>query len=907
MEFDKGRAPGGEALALSSAQLGIWFAQKLDPGSAAYNIGEFIEIDGPVVLPLFERALRQVVSEAQSLRLQFSEQAGEPRQFIGEPTAWSLPIIDLSAESDARATAETWMKADLARPIDPMVGPLFGFALFKASATRFFWYARYHHIVLDGFGMWLVARRVAEVYTALCAGEPSQGDAFGSLSDLLNEDVAYRASGQLDEDRHYWREALAARPEPGSLTLSSRPSSKPGNFLRATAYVPSSCEIALRTLAARSRTTLARVMTAATAMFLHRLSGADDAVIGVPVAARSADSRRIPGMVSNVLPLRLALQPGMTVADVLDQTSQRIRSDLQHQRYQLADLRHDVGGEVDGRTLFGVSINVMPFDYGFRFAGHGGTASNLSLGPVEDLNISVYDRADGAPLRVDFDINPALHTAADLESYRQRFLRLLEAIADADRPIGNLSILDSAERDTILRVWNDTAQALSALTFPELFAAQVARTPDAVAVVFEDRTLSYAALDAQANRLAHHLQSLGVGPETVVGLCVERSPETVIGLLGILKAGGAYLPIDAGYPRERLEFMLADAGVAVLVTQSALVDRIPVSASSRIVRLDADASAIERWPATAPRLDLDPRHPAYVIYTSGSTGAPKAVVVQHASLTNKMLALGQDFEVNERFRAALLISSAFDPSIEQALLPFMGGGATVVVSDAVRESPVQFWQQVKCDGVTFISCVPSFFESVLRDAPDTASLDHLALGGEAFTGEFRNEISRHLKVARITNLYGPTEATIDAVSHRVVGDEIGSVIPIGHPMANYRIYVLDGGLEPVPAGVVGELYIAGVGLARGYLNRASLTAERFVADPNGSSHGSAGSRMYRTGDLARWRADGVLEFLGRADAQVKLRGFRIEPGEIEAALTAQAGRVAGRRDRAAGWIGRASG
>ena len=587
-----------------------------------------------------------------------------------------------------------------------------------------------------------------------------------------------------------------------------------------------------------------------------------------------------------MLPLRLALQPGMTVADVVDQTSQRIRSDLQHQRYQLADLRHDVGGEIDGRTLFGVSINVMPFDYGFRFAGHRATASNLSLGPVEDLNISVYDRTDGALLRVDFDINPALHAAADLESYRARFLRLLEAIADADRPIGNLFILEATERDTILRVWNDTARAPSSLTFPELFAAQVARTPDAVAVVFEDRTLSYAALDADANRLAHHLQSLGVGPETVVGLCVERSPETVIGLLGILKAGGAYLPIDAGYPRDRLEFMLADAGVSVLVTQSALVDRIPVSSACRIVRLDADASAIARQPATAPPLDLDPRHPAYVIYTSGSTGAPKAVVVEHASLTNKMLALGQDFEVNERFRAALLISSAFDPSIEQALLPFMGGGATVVVSDAVRESPVRFWQQVKRDGVTFISCVPSFFESVLRDAPETASLDHLALGGEAFTGEFRNEISRHLNVARITNLYGPTEATIDAVSHRVVGDEVGSVIPIGHPMANYRIYVLDGGLEPVPAGVVGELYIAGVGLARGYLNRASLTAERFVADPNG---GTAGSRMYRTGDLARWRSDGVLEFLGRADAQVKLRGFRIEPGEIEAALAAQSG------------------
>ena len=846
---DQERTQSGGALALSSAQLGIWFAQKLNPSSSAYNIGEYIAIEGPIVLPLFERALRQVVAEAQSLRLQFSEQAGEPAQIVGEPTVWSLPIIDVSAEPDALSAATTWMKADLAQPIDPVRGPLFGFALFKASATRFFWYARYHHIVLDGFGMWLIARRVAEVYSALCAGESSQGDAFGSLSALLNEDVAYRASGQLDEDRHYWRGALAARPEPGSLTFSSRPSSKPGRFLRATAYVPRSCEVALRALAVRSRTTLARVMTAATAVFLHRLSGTDDVVIGVPVAARSAGSRRIPGMASNVLPLRLTLQPGMTVADVVYQTSQRLRSDLQHQRYQLADLRHDVGGEIDGRSLFGVSINVMPFDYEFRFAGHRATASNLSLGPVEDLNISVYDRTDGALLRVDFDINPALHAAADLESYRARFVRLLEAIADADRPIGNLFILEATERDTILRVWNDTARAPSSLTFPELFAAQVARTPDAVAVVFEDRTLTYAALDADANRLAHHLQSLGVGPETVVGLCVERSPETVIGLLGILKAGGAYLPIDAGYPRDRLEFMLADAGVSVLVTQSALVDRIPVSSACRIVRLDADASVIARQPTTAPPLDIDPRHPAYVIYTSGSTGAPKAVVVEHASLTNKMLALGQDFEVNERFRAALLISSAFDPSIEQALLPFMGGGATVVVSDAVRESPVRFWQQVKRDGVTFISCVPSFFESVLRDAPATASLDHLALGGEAFTGEFRNEISRHLNVARITNLYGPTEATIDAVSHRVVGDEVGSVIPIGHPMANYRIYVLDGGLEPVPAGVVGELYIAGVGLARGYLNRASLTAERFVADPHGArpAAGCTGPGTWRGG------------------------------------------------------------
>ena len=701
----KESVPSGGALSLSSAQLGIWFAQKLNPSSAAYNIGEYIEVDGPLVLPLFERALRQVVSEAESLRLRFSEQAGEPTQFVGEPTAWSLPIIDVSSETDARAAAETWMKADLARPVDLLEGALFGFALFKASAERFFWYARYHHIVLDGFGMWVVARRVAAVYSGLCAGQAAEDGAFGSLAALLDEDADYLGSAQFTSDRQSWGDALASRPEPGSLTFSDRPSAYSASFLRETAYLPSSCEQALRALATRSRTNLARVMTAATALFLNRLTGTDDAVIGLPVASRGEATRCIPGMASNVLPLRVSLQPSMAVSELLAQTSRQIRAGLEHQRYQLANIRRDTG-DIDARALFGLSINVMPFDYGFGFAGHRATAHNLSLGPVQDLNISVYDRSDGKPLRIDFDINPSLHNGSDLAVYRQRFLRLLAELeeAEADRPVGDFTILEPAERNTILRLWNDTARTNAQTTIPALFSEQAARTPHAAAVIFEGRRLTYAELDARANRLAHHLKNQGVKPETVVGLCAKRSPEMLIGLLGILKAGGAYLPLDADYPRDRLEFMLADAGVAFLVSSPELIDRLPVSAGIHVVRFNDDA--IAREPAAAPALDLDPRHPAYVIYTSGSTGAPKAVVIEHASLTNKMLALHRDFDVDERFRAALLISSAFDPSIEQALLPLMGGGAVVVISDAVRESPLQFWEQVQRDGVTFISCVP---------------------------------------------------------------------------------------------------------------------------------------------------------------------------------------------------------
>ena len=458
------------------------------------------------------------------------------------------------------------------------------------------------------------------------------------------------------------------------------------------------------------------------------------------------------------------------------------------------------------------------------------------------------------------------------------------AAAPPERTIGSLDTLAPAERHTILREWNDTARAIPATTLPELFAAQVAKTPDAIAALFEDESVSYRELDARSSQLAHHLRALGVGPEVVVGLCVERSLPMLVGLLGILKAGGAYLPLDSGYPRERLAFVLDDAQVPVLVTQAALRVQLPAR-GTRVVCLDADAAAIARRPTAAPQSGLTPRNAAYVIYTSGSTGTPKGVVVDHASLTNKVLTLGADFGAGPCLRVALLSSPAFDPSIEQVTLPLVHGASIVIISDAVRESPQQFWNYVARTQVALLNCTPSLFENLMSSAPDRSSLRHLVLGGEPFTIELQQRISKQLNVANITNLYGPTETTIDATAFTVAGDQPGPYIPIGRPLANYRVYVLDAELEPVPAGVSGELYIAGAGLARGYLGRAGLTAERFVADP----FGPPGSRMYRTGDLARWRTDGVLDFFGRADAQVKLRGFRIEPGEIEAALVRHGG------------------
>jgi amino acid adenylation domain-containing protein len=500
-----------------------------------------------------------------------------------------------------------------------------------------------------------------------------------------------------------------------------------------------------------------------------------------------------------------------------------------------------------------------------------------------------------------------------VEAIGRRLIRLLEAaVADAGQPLGHLSILDVAERDTILRSWNDTAQPVPAETLPALFAAQALRTPDAVAVVFEDRTLTYAALDAHANRLAHRLRDLGVGPDVLVGVCAERSLELVVGLLAVLKAGGAYVPLDPEYPAGRLTDMVSDAALRVVLLQGAAIEALPLHDGVTGILLELDDLSGEKLsPRTsassssavtsmsAPALDdLHADHLAYMIYTSGSTGKPKGAANTHAGLHNRLAWMQDAYGLTGDDVVLQKTPFSFDVSVWEFFWPLIVGARLVVAAPGAHRDPARLVETIRRERVTTLHFVPSmlqaFIEHVAVEETQTehvqawASLRRVICSGEALPAELRDRVGKYLPQVQLENLYGPTEASIDVTRWACAGDQSAEV-PIGRPIWNTQAYVLDGGLEPVPAGVVGELYIAGAGLARGYLNRASLTAERFVADPYGSSHGSAGVRMYRTGDLARWRADGVLEFLGRADAQVKLRGFRIEPGEIEAALTARPG------------------
>jgi amino acid adenylation domain-containing protein len=536
-----------------------------------------------------------------------------------------------------------------------------------------------------------------------------------------------------------------------------------------------------------------------------------------------------------------------------------------------------------------------------------------------DLALSIGERrgADGAPAGLFGTLEYAsdLFDRSSVEVLASRLVRLLAAaVAAPDLALSRLDLLDAAERGRIVEEWNATARAVPARSVVELFAAQAQATPDAVAVVCGERRLSYAALEAHSNQLAHHLRSLGVGAETVVGLLLDRSLELVIGLIGILKAGGAYLPLDPSYPAERLSFMLGDAGCAVLLSEQGVAGQLRLpdgAAAPRLVRLDADWSAIALSPSTAPKLAIAPAQAAYVIYTSGSTGTPKGVVVRHDALSNFLLAMREEVPLAAADRLLAVTTVGFDIAALELYLPLISGSSVALAPTETVRDAAALLQLVAKSGATVLQATPTLWQALLGQLDEVAGAAgepatggpadqagavlaglRMLVGGEALSGALARTMTS--RGGAVCNLYGPTETTIwsaamplAAVGSDAAIEEEDSLAspPIGRPVWNTRVYVLDGGLGVVPAGVAGELYIAGAGVARGYLGRAALTAERFVADP----FGGAGERMYRTGDLARWRPDGVLEFLGRADAQVKLRGFRIEPGEIEAALCAQAG------------------
>jgi nonribosomal peptide synthetase DhbF len=857
---------------LTIAQRDIWIAQLLDPVSDFLTACLCLEYFGAVDITFLEQALRQTVNENDGQHLNFVGTNDGPRQYFRSVTNFDIPLLDFTNEKDPRDAAMAWMLSDRTKAFDLSNGLLIRYAIIKIAPERLFLYGVNHHLITDWFSSSLFVRRVSQLYDALVERKEAPRPDSVSFLKLVEDETAYLGSRRHARDRDYWRDHLANRPD--IATLSNRSPHWPGAAIKSEVIIPGSIVERLERLGTAHGASLSAVIMAAVAIYQARITGVSDLILGMPVSGRTSPMmRRVVGLATNVVPLRLVVDLNGTIGTLLKQVGRRVRDALRHQRYPASELRADLGLTPDHPALYGTLVNSRPADGDLNFAGGAIRKHDLTEGRIEDFMVATRMGGPGADMRLDFSANGRHYDKTDIEAHRRRFVRLVEQIATAyGQPDQSLYLLEilSAEERRVLSDFADGGLVAPPKPFPALFEAQAAASPDAQALIFGGEQLTYGALNRRANRLAHRLIREGIGPEDLVGVSAVRSSAMIVGLLAILKAGAAYLPLDPAYPEGRLAFMLADAKPSLILTEAGV--SLPGGPRLLVISEAEETKSLEHNPTDRDRrAPLRVDHPAYVIYTSGSTGTPKGVVVTHRGIAALSEAQTNQLSLSPKARVLQFASLSFDASVWEIVMAFASGAALVLLA------PETLGTGLVEHSISHALLSPTVLATLRPD--QNLPLDCLIVGGEACPPPLAEIWSQG---RRMINAYGPTETTVCATMSAPLN---GRETPIGSPIAGSRVYILDNGLEPVPIGVTGELYIAGAGLARGYLNRPALTAERFVADP----YGSPGGRMYRTGDLGRWRADGQIEYLGRADQQLKIRGFRVEPGEIENAITAETG------------------
>ena len=877
---------------LSFAQQRLWFLNQLEPESSAYNTAIALRLDGALNLGALSLALDAIVERHEVLRTTYAVQEGsDPIQWIGRPQVVEVPTVDLSdcpqSEVDGRVQR---MVAELTeRPFELSRDLMLRARLLRLTLEQHVLVVVIHHIASDGWSCGILWRELAAYYSAF-----SQGNSV-SLPELPIQYADYAVwqrewlSGEvLASHLDYWKRQLQDLPTLQLPTDRPRPAGQSYRGSQQAFKLSGELTQELKKLSRQEGATLFMTLLAAFQTLLSRYSGQEDICIGSPIANRKyVEIEGLIGFFVNTLVLRSDLSGKPTFRELLSKVKWAALQSYAHQDLPFEKLVEELQPErnLGMSPLFQVMLALQ------NYPRNDFAAPGLAVSPMElrhntakfDLSLVLTETADGFEGRLEYSTD--LFDPTTVTRMIFHFQTLLEGIvANPDQLISELPILTEPERHLLLLEWNDTKRDYPTdKCIHQLLEEQVERKPEAVAVVFEGQKLTYREMNNRANQLAHYLQKLGVGPEMLVGICMERSIEMVVGLLGILKAGGSYIPLDPTYPKQRLGFMLDDSQVSVLLTQQQLLDRLPEH-GVQIVCMEKDREQIAQESKSNPVIQLTCQTLAFVLYTSGTTGTPKGVMINHRSLVNYLYWFNESPIAQSVQSLPVISRPTVDAILKQLFAPLLRGAQVWILPDEVVTQPAALLEALTTRTMVGLNCVPSLWRAVLDDlnperaSAATKSLSALLLGGEQLDRHLVDRTFAAMPDIEIWNLYGPTEATANACTGMITPCR---ALTIGRPIANTQLYVLDCNLQPVPIGVPGELHIGGDGLARGYLNRPELTREKFIANPFSAD---PASRLYKTGDLVRYLPDGNIEFLGRSDYQVKIRGFRIESGEVEAVL-----------------------
>ena len=878
-------------LPLSFAQQRLWFVQQLSPDNDSYNMLEALRLDGALNIVALEQSLNELVRRHEILRTTFPTVDGKPIQKIAPATTLNLSIHDLQGLSADEQTAQIRQIAEsqASAPFNLAFGPLVQFTLLQLSLKEYVLLLKMHHIIYDGWSLNIFFGELSQLYAAFTQGLPNSLPELSiQYADFAFWQRQWLTGEVLERQVNYWQKQLAGVPPVVELP-TDKPRPPIQTFQGAAKSIVLDRELTqrLQHLSQQSDATLFMTLLAAFLVLISRYTGQPDIIVGSPIANRNSPQiEQLMGFFANTLALRGNLSNNPSFAEFLAQVRQTTLSAYAHQDLPFEMLVEKLQPERDlSRNPL---VQVM-----FSLQNAPQSSGNLSGLNIQNMPLSIGVRA-----RFDLEVNywevpgglegvwcykTDLLEAATITRLAQHFQTLLQAIvANPQTRISELPLLSPAQRHQLLVEWNDTqTDYCHDKCIHQLFEEQVERNPDAVAVVFKDEQLTYYELNYRANQLAHYLRSLGVGADELVGICLERSINMIVGLLGILKAGRAYVPLDPEYPQERLSFMLRDAQISVLLTQQSFVNKLP-NHTAQVVCLDSDAHLIEECSQDNAITYVQSTNLAYVMYTSGSTGQPKGVEVVHRGV-NRLL-FGANYVYLDATQTFLQLAPiSFDASTFE-IWGALVHGAKFVLFPATIPTSQNLRQEIDKHGITILWLTAALFNSIIDDDSQALSgIKQLLIGGEALSISHVRKALEHLPFTQIINGYGPTESTTFTCCYPIPRqiDANRESIPIGCPISNTQVYILDPYLQPVPIGVPGELHIGGAGLARGYLNRPELTDEKFIPKP----FDAGGSRLYKTGDLARYLPDGNIEYLGRIDNQVKIRGFRIELGEIEAVLS----------------------